>query len=109
MILTQTQIRDSKMNILNRSFLATIFSLSVLSVSAATTQDNINDSIAIGRSDTPQIKEQIKNAHTDANKSTSIKNHVIVSNKKMKMMDTNLKILVSKKNNLLFKKKPLKI
>lgn len=97
------------MNILNRSILAAVLSLSILSVSAATALDNKNDGIAIGTSNKPQINAQIKNADTDANKNTSMKNHVNITDKEMKMMDTNLKVLVSKKNTLLFKKKLLKI
>lgn len=77
------------MNILNRSILAAILSLSVLYVSAATTLDNKDDGSAIGTSDTPQIKEQMKATDQETNKSTPKKNQLDKSSKKMKMMDTN--------------------
>lgn len=84
------------MNKLNRSILAAVLSLSVLSVSAATTLDNKDDGSAIGTSDTPQIKEQMKATDKETNKSTPKKSQLNKSGKKMKMMDTNNDGLVSK-------------
>ncbi|MGZ8272204.1 MAG: hypothetical protein ACXWT5_13570 [Methylophilus sp.] len=84
------------MNRFIHSILATILALSVFTVFAATTQDNKDDGSAIGTSDTPQIKEQMKSTDKNSNAGMLKKGHGNKTHQYMKMMDTNNDGLVSK-------------
>ncbi len=80
------------MNKFLQSTLTAAFLCSVFSVSAATQPDNKDDASDLGTSDTPQIKEQMKNTNKTTNrnsKSTTSKSHMNKSHKHMKMMDTD--------------------
>lgn len=81
---------------INKRISASILSLLIFSATAATTLDNKDDGSALGTSDTPQIKEQMKSTDQAPTKSTTKKSHMNKDSKKMKMMDTNSDGMVSK-------------
>jgi hypothetical protein len=72
------------MNKFTSSILAIALSVSVYSVSAATTTSNTDDASAIGTSETPQLKQQaIVTDSVPAKKSMSKKSRMHKKNKKM--------------------------
>jgi len=72
------------MNKFTCGILAIALSVSVYSVSAATTTSNTDDASALGTSETPQLKQQVRTMdNIPAKKSMSKKNRMHEKNKKM--------------------------